>query len=69
MSDTDKINKPTLDHDLDRIVNLRDAAHLSSLSEDTLRRCYPELVRKLSPRRSGMRLGDVLTIGEKRRSA
>ena len=44
-------------------MSLREAAHLSSLSEDTLKRRYPNIVRKLSPRRCGVRLGDVLPIG------
>lgn len=52
-----------VDRNPDRIISLREAAHLSSLSEDTLKRRYPNIVRKLSPRRCGVRLGDVLSIG------
>jgi len=43
-----------VDRNLDRIVSLREAAHLSSLSEDTLKRRYPNIVRKLWPRRCGV---------------
>jgi hypothetical protein len=48
---------------LERIVSLREASELSSLSEDTLRRRYSAKLIKLSPRRTGMRLRDVLAIG------
>jgi hypothetical protein len=48
----------------DRILTLREAAKLTSLSEDTLRRNHPDKIRKLSARRCGMKLRDVLAIGE-----
>jgi hypothetical protein len=47
---------------LKRIVPLKQASELSSLSEDTLRRRYPEKIVKLSERRQGMRLGDALLL-------
>ena len=47
-----------------RKVSLRQAEEITGLSEDTLRRRYGHLIKKLSPRRSGMDLGDVLDIGE-----
>jgi hypothetical protein len=37
-----------------------------SVSVDTLKREYRHLVKKLSPRRAGIRLRDVLAIGETR---
>jgi hypothetical protein len=52
-------------NDPDRMLTLRQAAELTSLSEDTLRRNYPDKIRKLSVRRRGMKLRDVLAIGEK----
>jgi hypothetical protein len=47
-----------------RIVTMQEAVELTTLSEDTLARNYPDLIIRLSPRRKGMRLGDVLTIAE-----
>ena len=38
------------------------AEEITSLSEDTLKRRYPHLIRNLSERRKGMQLGDALTI-------
>ena len=47
---------------LKRIVPLKQASDLSSLSEDTLRRRYPDKIVRLSERRQGMRLGDALLL-------
>jgi hypothetical protein len=47
---------------LKRIIPLRQAAEVSSLSQDTLRRRYPDKIIKLSERRHGMRLGDALML-------
>jgi hypothetical protein len=47
-----------------RIVSLREAAELSSLSVDTLQRRHSDKILKLSIRRRGMRLGDVLRLGQ-----
>jgi hypothetical protein len=47
-----------------RIVGLAQAAELTGLSIDTIKRRYREKIITLSPRRRGMRLGDVLAIGE-----
>jgi hypothetical protein len=47
-----------------RIVSLSEAVRLSGMSEDSLRRhCRSQFI-KLSPRRVGMRLGDVLKLRE-----
>jgi hypothetical protein len=43
--------------ELNRIATLQEAAHLSSLSPDTLKLKYPELIISLSERRDGMRVG------------
>jgi hypothetical protein len=43
-----------------RIVPLAEAERLSSLSEDTLRREHGDKIKKLSPRRDGMRVIDAL---------
>jgi hypothetical protein len=49
---------------LRRIISMEEAAQLSGLSVDTLKRRYRHLILTLSPRRIGMRLGDVLALGE-----
>ena len=40
----------------------RDAKRITGLSEDTIKRNFPEYVKKLSARRLGMKLRDALTI-------
>ena len=51
-----------LSEPLDRVVTLREAAHLAGISPDTLRRCQARKeikIIKLSPRRVGVRLSDL----------
>jgi hypothetical protein len=48
--------------ELQRIVSFKEAIRLSGLSRDTLKRKYRDKIIKLSPRRLGMRLGDVLSL-------
>ena len=43
-----------------RIIPVPQAAEFKGISPDTFRRHYGHLIRKLSPRRNGVRLGDVL---------
>ena len=50
----------TPDQELGRIVRVSQAADIKGISEDTFKRHYSHLIRKLSPRRNGVRLGDVL---------
>jgi hypothetical protein len=65
--DTSDVSPParpfTISRELEsqRIISLSEASVLTGLSIDTLRRRYRVL--KLSPRRVGMRLSDVLAIG------
>jgi len=49
-------------HELDRIVSLREAKKLSSLSPDSWKRNHPEKIVELSPRRLGVRLRDALML-------
>jgi hypothetical protein len=49
----------------DRVLTLREAAELSSLSVWTLGRHHRDKFLKLSERRYGMRLRDVLALGSK----
>ena len=46
-----------------RVVPMPEAERLSSLSEDTIIRRYPDKVVKLSKRRNGMRQIDALMLG------
>jgi hypothetical protein len=48
-----------------RIVPMPEAERLSGLSEDTIRRRYPDKVHKLSMRRSGVRVVDALMLGNR----
>ena len=48
---------------LKRKLSLPQVADFTSLSEDTIRRRYPHFICKLSPRRDGMSLENVLLIG------
>jgi hypothetical protein len=50
--------------ELERMLTLEEVAELTGLSPDTLRRRYAHLIKKLSPRRVGMRMRDALSIGE-----
>jgi len=47
-----------------RIVEMEEAAHLSSLSADTLVREHADKILKLSSRRNGMRVAHALMIRE-----
>ena len=48
--------------ELERVVTLRQAAELKSLSVDTLKRRYAHLITDLSPRRRGMKLKHPLGL-------
>jgi hypothetical protein len=47
-----------------RVISLRQASEIAGVSIDTLKRRHGDKIIKLSVRRSGMRLRDVLAIGE-----
>ena len=66
-TDADPRGPPGLE--LERMLTLDETAELTGLSTDTLRRRYTHLIRRLSPRRVGMKLRDVLTIGTSEDSA
>jgi hypothetical protein len=48
--------------ELERIVTLREASELTSLSLDSLHRHHGDKIIKLTPRRDGMKLKDVLAL-------
>jgi hypothetical protein len=49
---------------LERVITMREATELTSLSAETLERVYPQWVLRLSPKRKGMKLKNVLRIAE-----
>jgi hypothetical protein len=46
--------------ELERIVPLREAAHLRGCSVDTLRRRFSHKIVRISPRRLGMKIRDAV---------
>jgi hypothetical protein len=55
--------------DLKKKISVKRAAELSGVSEDTFRRHFSHLIRKISPRRDVVELGDVIAIGEPKGNA
>jgi hypothetical protein len=49
--------------ELRKILTLEQVAELTTLSADSLRRHHADKIRRLGPRRLGMRLADALAIG------
>jgi hypothetical protein len=47
-----------------RMISVPQAADLRGISEDTFKRKYPHLIKKLSERRNGVTLADVLALDE-----
>jgi hypothetical protein len=45
-----------------RKIKVSDAAALNDLSEASFRRHYPHLIRKITPRRDVVELGDAITL-------
>jgi len=48
--------------ELESVQKMKVVEKITSLSGDNIRRNYPHLVVRLSPRRDGLRLRDVLSI-------
>ena len=44
-------------------IPVKKAAALNDMSEDSFRRHYAHLIKKISPRRDAVELGDALAIG------
>jgi hypothetical protein len=49
---------------LKKKIPVKDAAALNDVSEDTFRRRYPHLIKKISARRDAVELGDAIAVGE-----
>jgi len=47
-----------------RIVEMAEAARLAGASAETLERCHPDKIVKLSKRRKGMRVAHALMLRE-----
>jgi hypothetical protein len=45
-------------------IPVKKAAELNDMSEDSFRRHYSHLIKKVSPRRDAVELGDALAVGE-----
>ena len=50
--------------ELRKKIKVKEAAKLNDLSEASFRRHFPHLIRKITPRRDVVELGDALAIGE-----
>ena len=44
-------------------ISVKEAAELNNVSEDTFRRRYPHLIKKVSARRDAVETGDALDVG------
>ena len=54
---------------LRRKISVKAAADLNSMSVDTFKRHHGHLIKKISPRRNAVELGDALAIGEHKKPA
>jgi hypothetical protein len=54
---------PPSELQLEAVLSLREASQVTGLSVDSLKRHYSSVIRRLSPRRLGIKLKDVLAIG------
>lgn len=48
--------------ELKRKISVQEAAALNSLSPDTFARTYRHLIKKVSPRRNAVELGDAINL-------
>lgn len=53
---------------LRRKISVRNAAELNNVSEDTFRRRYSHLIKKVSPHRDAVELGDALAVGNQEKT-
>jgi hypothetical protein len=62
MSKRADLAQPLTGLEAQRVVSLTEAARLSGVSPDTLRKHYKNLIVRVGPKRVGMRLGSVLDL-------
>jgi hypothetical protein len=48
--------------ELEKIIPVSDAAGLNNQHEDTFRRNFPHLIRKVGRRKTGVKLRDAITL-------
>ena len=51
--------------ELRKKISVKEAAEINDVSEDTFRRRYRHLIKKISARRDAVELGDALAVGAK----
>jgi len=61
-----ELSPAELMRELLRVAPMGEVEHLTSLSKDTIKREHADLIVRLSERRTGMRVGDALSIGKTR---
>jgi hypothetical protein len=54
--------------ELKQKVSVKKAAALNDIHEDTFRKRYPHLIKKISERRDAVELGDARAVGELKKS-
>ena len=49
--------------ELERLITIEKASEIVGISDDLFRRHYGHLIRRITPRRIGVRVRDLLTVG------
>jgi hypothetical protein len=49
--------------ELERLITIEKASEIVGISDDSFRRHYSHLIRRITPRRIGVRVRDLLTVG------
>jgi hypothetical protein len=49
--------------ELERLITIEKASEIVGISDDSFRRHYGHLIRRITPRRIGVRVRDLLTVG------
>jgi hypothetical protein len=58
---SDQELSPSLE--LERLITIEKASEIVGISDDSFRRHYGHLIRRITPRRIGVRVRDLLTVG------
>ena len=49
--------------ELERLITIEKASEIVGISDNSFRRHYGHLIRRITPRRIGVRVRDLLTVG------
>jgi hypothetical protein len=49
--------------ELEKLITIERASEIVGISDDSFRRHYGHLIRRITPRRIGVRVRDLLTVG------